>query len=133
MRTAGNLGLVWGLLIALILPSVTLAQAPGPQQMTAEQLNKLDRKEAEAFPVEQALPALGLQEQGFYAMTENALLTLRYLIAVPTGKPSPQLTSAMKAFQADLGHRDTGILLIGEYFELMTRSQRIEPAVVDAR
>lgn len=117
------------LVASLSLTSVSLyAQGNDPQPLTGEQLNKLDRAEAYNLPALRVLPiGKGISDQVFYGMVETALLDLRYLIAPPTGKPSPQLTEAIKLFQRDIGHKETGSLLFGEWDELGRRARRLEP------
>lgn len=126
---------VSALVAALIVASCsasTRAQSTDPQPLTREQLNKLDRAEANSLPVLRVLPAIGegMSEQSFYALVELELLHLRYLLAPPTGRASPQLTEAIKAFQRDLGQEDTGTLLFGEWEELMRRVGRVEPTPI---
>jgi hypothetical protein len=87
--------------------------------LTAEQFAALEPDKALALPALDAADVFGWTREEYLFVLENALIDLRYLYRTPSGKPSAQLTAAIKAFQRDIGHSATGTLLLGELFELM--------------
>lgn len=99
--------------------AAVLALAGSARAVTPEEFASLEPEEALALPAVEAIEVFGWTRQEFVFVVENALIDLRYLYRAPTGKPSTQLTAAIKALQRDLGHDATGTLLLGELFELM--------------
>jgi peptidoglycan hydrolase-like protein with peptidoglycan-binding domain len=93
--------------------------APTARAITAEQFAALEPDKALALPALEAVDLFGWTREEYLFVLENALIDLRYLYRTPSGRPSPQLTAAIKAFQRDIGHPATGTLLLGELFELM--------------
>ncbi len=90
--------------------------------LTAEELNKLPQEEARKIPILKALPVLGMSQKTFIFLIEDCFIDLRYLFKKPSGKPSAELTSAIKQFQSDIGHKPTGVMLMGEWEELAKRN-----------
>jgi hypothetical protein len=89
--------------------------------LTKEQINKLSKEKARILPAKELFSAVGISDKEFIFLVENMLLDLRYLFKRPTGKPSTELTAAIKQFQLDIGHKQTGILLAEEFEELGKR------------
>jgi len=93
--------------------------APAALAITAEEFAALEPDKAMALRALDAIGLFGWTREEYLFVLENALIDLRYLYRAPSGKPSAQLTAAIKAFQRDIGHPATGTLLLGELFELM--------------
>jgi hypothetical protein len=96
-----------------------LAMAGPARGLTPEEFAALEPEDALALPAVEAIEVFGWSRQEFLFVVENALIDLRYLYRAPSGKPSAQLTAAIKALQRDLGHPATGTLRLGELFEVM--------------
>jgi hypothetical protein len=104
----------------VVCVSVAVLSLAGPARgVTPEEFAALEPEEALSLPAVEAIEVFGWSRSEFLFVVENALIDLRYLYRAPTGKPSPQLTAAVKALQRDLGHEVTGTLLLGELFEVM--------------
>jgi peptidoglycan hydrolase-like protein with peptidoglycan-binding domain len=89
--------------------------------VTPEQFAALEPEEALRLPALEAVSVFGWNQEEFLFVLENALIDLRYLYLKPAGRPSSALTSAIKAFQQETGHKPTGTLLVGEFLELVQR------------
>ena len=100
-------------------------QAGAAWPLTPEQFAALEPEEALQLPATEALPVFGWQEREFVFVLENALIDLRYLYRQPGGRPSDQLTAAIKAFQRDTKRKPTGKLLVGEFLDLIQRGNEM--------
>lgn len=112
--------------VALFLASVgTVALA-----MTPEEFAAMDPERALQVPADEAIGVFGWKRQDFLFVLENALIDLRYLYREPTGKPSKQLTAAVKAFQLDRGMKQSGRLSVAEFMDLVRRGNEFWQAPV---
>jgi hypothetical protein len=92
----------------------------GPaQSMTPEQFAGLEPEQQLQTPALETVDVFGWSKQEFLFVLENALIDLRYLFRAPSGTSSNALTSAIKAFQQDIGHEANGTLSFGEFLELV--------------
>ena len=61
---------------------------------------------------------------------ENALYKLKFYPDMPTGRPSPILKDAIKAFQSSINAKPTGTLLVCEWVQLVNRVNQLFPRQV---
>lgn len=113
--------MMWKKKALTLLLIVTINQVPASAGITNDELNNMPKEKARQIPVTETLSAMEIKEPDFFFVLENCLIDLRYFYREPTGRPSPQLTDAIKAFQTDIGHKPTGSLLMGEFEELARR------------
>ncbi len=106
----------WCLALALALGG---AQALA---VTPEQFAAMEPEAALRLPVLDTLQVFGWNKRELLFVLENGLIDLRYLYRVPSGMPSKQLTAAIKAFQREIGAKPTGVLLVGQFMDLIQRS-----------
>jgi len=107
-----------------------IAQAGPVWSLTPEEFGALEPEQALELPVVEALEVFGWREREFVFVLENALIDLRYLYRQPSGRPSEQLTAAIKAFQRDTGRKPTGTLLVNEFLTLMQRGNELWQAPI---
>lgn len=98
--------------------------------MTAEEFAAMEPERALQVPADEAIGVFGWKRQDFLFVLENALIDLRYLYREPTGKPSKQLTAAVKAFQRDRGMKQSGRLSVAEFMDLVRRGNEFWQAPV---
>jgi len=117
---------VWmaGLALAVCLQPVPAAA------VSVEEFAALEPEQALRLPATEALAVFGWSAREYRFVLENALIDLRYLYQPPAGRPSAGLTAAVKAFQRDIGAKPTGILLVGQFMDLVQRTNEFWQAPV---
>jgi hypothetical protein len=115
-------------LIAATLLAVSYL--PAARAITPEEFAALDPETALRLPVLEALNVFGWRREEFVFVLENALIDLRYLYRRPSGKPSQQLSEAIRTFQREAGYRPTGVLLVGEFMSLIQRGNEFWQAPI---
>lgn len=116
---------------ALLLFSYALAYGTA-LAVTPEEFAAMEPEKALQMPAEQAIGVFGWRRQDYLFVLENALIDLRYLYRRPSGKPSAQLTAAVKAFQREYGMKPTGRLTVGEFMDLARRGNEFWQAPIYA-
>jgi hypothetical protein len=114
-------------LVILPAPRLSAIDSDTLSPLTLEEVNTLSKAEADSIPVVRMLDALEWSPKMYNTIVQGALLDLRYYFSPPSGEPSPALTASIKAFQRDVGHEPTGMLLMGEFRELGNRSSSLRP------
>ena len=120
----GLAGLCLGMLLGVILHAAPAAA------VSVEEFGAMEPDEALRLPATEALPVFGWSAREFRFVLENALIDLRYLYQPPSGRPSTALTAAVKAFQRDIQAKPTGVILVGEFMDLVQRTNEFWQAPV---
>jgi len=98
--------------------------------VSAEEFGAMEPEQALKLPATEALSVFGWQATEFRFVLENSLIDLRYLYQPPSGKPSPALTAAVKAFQREIGAPATGVIQVGQFMDLVQRTNEFWQAPV---
>jgi len=98
--------------------------------VSAEEFGAMDPEQALKLPAIEALSVFGWKAGEFRFVLENSLIDLRYLYQPPSGQSSSALTAAVKAFQRDIGARETGVILVGQFMDLVQRTNEFWQAPV---
>ncbi len=98
--------------------------------VTAEEFGAMEPEQALNLPATEALSVFGWTGREFRFVVENALIDLRYLYQPPSGRPSPALNASIKAFQRDIGAKPTGVILVGQFMDLVQRTNEFWQAPV---
>ena len=120
--------------VALAVPLFTSLAAESPvnvNNLTRKQFEALPKAQKRKLPLFKVFPLL-LQDkkttaQQVKAVTvlgvEDALYELRFYTSLPTGRETGNLRTAIKKFQRSAGYKPTGVLLLGEWEELVKRKK----------
>lgn len=90
--------------------------------VSVEEFGAMEPEQVLRLPATEALAVFGWSAREFRFVLENSLIDLRYLYQAPSGQPSAGLIRAVKAFQRDLGARPTGEILVGQFMDLVQRT-----------
>jgi len=112
------------------LGTAVCLHAGAAMAVSAEEFGAMEPEQALKLPATEALSVFGWQAAEFRFVLENSLIDLRYLYQPPSGKPSPALTAAVKAFQRDIGARETGVIQVGQFMDLVQRTNEFWQAPV---
>lgn len=115
---------VTGLSLALALHAGRAAA------VSVEEFGAMEPDQALRLPATEALPVFGWSAREFRFVLENSLIDLRYLYQAPSGRPSAALNAAVKAFQRDIRAKPTGVILVGEFMDLVQRTNEFWQAPV---
>jgi len=107
-----------------------LLRAGPATAVSVEEFGAMEPEQALRLPATEALPVFGWSAREFRFVLENSLIDLRYLYQPPSGRPSAALTAAVKAFQRDIQAKPTGVILVGEFMDLVQRTNEFWQAPV---
>ncbi len=120
--------------VALAVPLVASLAAEPPvdiKNLTRKQFEALPKAQQRKLPAFRVFPLM-VQDKKTPAqqakammvfVVEDALYELRFYPSLPTGRESGKLRMALKKFQRSVGYKPTGVLLLGEWEELVKRNK----------